>query len=78
MVPPAGIEPALGYPKQILSLQRLPIPPRGHAISGNVWGSELQGLRAGGGHYFTAKACNHGFDLDARGFIHGFIRRAKH
>ncbi len=30
VVPPAGIEPALDYSKQILSLQRLPIPPRGH------------------------------------------------
>ena len=30
LVPPTGIEPVLDYSKQILSLQRLPIPPRGH------------------------------------------------
>lgn len=33
MVLSAGIEPALGYPKQILSLQRLPIPPREHGAT---------------------------------------------
>ena len=35
MVPPTGIEPVLDYSKQILSLQRLPIPPRGHVLSIN-------------------------------------------
>ncbi len=43
MVPPAGIEPALDYSKQILSLQRLPIPPWGHPRGcGNVWRLEMQ------------------------------------
>ena len=29
LVPPEGLEPPPGYPEQILSLSRLPVPPRG-------------------------------------------------
>jgi hypothetical protein len=31
LVPEAGIEPALSFEKRILSPQRLPVPPPGHA-----------------------------------------------
>ena len=45
MVLAAGIEPALDYSKQILSLARLPIPPREHTASAlNVCVGELQML----------------------------------
>ena len=42
MVLAAGIEPALDYSKQILSLARLPIPPREHWHSRNVPLREMQ------------------------------------
>ena len=43
VVPPAGIEPALDYSKQILSLQRLPVPPRGPMkLCGNAAVKQMQ------------------------------------
>jgi site-specific DNA recombinase len=43
VVPPAGIEPALDYSKQILSLQRLPVPPRGPMkLFGNAAVKQMQ------------------------------------
>ena len=42
MVLAAGIEPALDYSKQILSLARLPIPPREHWNPRNVTLHEMQ------------------------------------
>lgn len=38
----AGIEPALDYSKQILSLARLPIPPREHYPPRNAPSGQMQ------------------------------------
>lgn len=32
----AGLEPARGYPQQILNLPRLPIPPQSHGPRGGI------------------------------------------
>ncbi len=45
MVLPTGIEPVLDYSKQILSLQRLPIPPRELTSSNLLMKQNAKGKR---------------------------------
>lgn len=93
VVLPAGIEPALDYSKQILSLQRLPVPPWEHSGSCFIaWPSDLSNefiwhshLRENEGQLnqlgrdnIPAALGNQRFDLCPRGGVAGIVWRAQH
>ncbi len=49
MVPGAGLEPARGCPREILSLLRLPISPSGQCIAGYQITNATEEMEAGVG-----------------------------
>lgn len=57
LVPGAGIEPARGCPRGILSPLRLPIPPPGRSLKG--WGRDRTGVHGFAGRCITTLPPSH-------------------